>query len=132
MSKTQTKSHPPAPKTLVSSGCELISAVKNPDAGNGRIAALYTWTSKSGKQLTGHRHLTSNHQQASKRKLRSGASLTTLTEPDLCDLLMLTWGQQSSDYIVGEVEHGRLPAPISINPVLWSKTEVNRFTARPI
>ena len=126
MPKAQTKSHPPPPKTLVSSGYELLSAVNNPDADNERIAALYTWTSKSGKQLTGHRHLMSNHQQASKRKLRGGANLTTLTEPDLCNLVMLTWGQQSSDYIIEEVESGRLPAPVSFNPVLWSKTEVTR------
>jgi len=39
---------------------------------------------------------------------------------------MLTWGQQSSEYIVNEVERGHLPAPISFNPVLWSKTEVSR------
>lgn len=126
MPDAQTKSNQPPAKTLVPSGRELIDAVNNPDVDNGRIAALYTWTSKSGKRLTGHRHLTSNHQQASKRKLRGGVNLTTLTEPDLCSLLMRTWGQRSSDYIVEEVERGRLPAPISFNPVLWSKAEVSR------
>mgnify|MGYP003633877329 FL=1 len=114
---------------LSPNGSELLAALNTSDVKNVLLSARCRWTSKSGKVRDRCRPLTSDHRQAFNRKLRGmagrKANLKTLTKRDLCGRLSLSWCQQSSDFILEEVERGRLPAPISLNPVLWSSAEVD-------